>query len=245
MALPMLTEDQMARLVREAALAYYSPDELAVQLGLEPAVVRRLMNHPDVAPTVAKLKRELTESGERFVLAAKQAATELLPEILAIAVDENQSTPDRLKAMEQIAKWSGLSKPEDDKGPVQIVINGVDNLRALRESAPWASREIHDTPSMQAPTTFRPLVVEVDGDLETEPPHDDGQRRTILMYFRPTRDFPAEVGGRRTNYVKGLLYTVRPGDADLQRLVPEWRDAGLVAVTEARPAASGALTTGA
>lgn len=160
MAVPMLTDDQLAALTREAALEYYTPEQLAVQLGLDPQVIARILNRPDVAPTVARIRRELTESGERFVLAAKQAATEALPEVLAIALDHTQSTADRLKAVESLAKWSGLARTEDDKGQISITIHGVDSIQKLRQDAPWAPRADIDAPSSAA--AFKPLTVEFD-----------------------------------------------------------------------------------
>lgn len=168
---PVLTEDQVAHVVREAALAYYTPEELALQLGLDPPFMRRILARPEIARAVAARKRELTESGDRFVLTAKQAATESVQEVLTIALDATQSTGDRLKAIECLAKWSGLARTDEDKGQINIVIHGADGIERLREANPWGKMpaSADSAPHDAAPAAFHPVTVEFDVPEEVTP----------------------------------------------------------------------------
>ena len=52
-----------------------------------------------------------------------------------------------------------------------------------------------------------------------------------MIQFTPTRDFPSPE--MRSLYLKGLTYTVRPGNAKLAYYVKEWLEAGLVEITNA------------
>lgn len=154
----LVPPDVLPRLIKEAALAFYSPEEIARQLGIDPGAIHRILNHPDVAAAIASTRRELTESGERFVLAAKQAATELVPEMLAIALSPEEDTSDRLSAAKFLAQWSGFAQPESAQNSITIQINGVDDLHTLRQANPWGTK----TSAEALNADFQPLTIDIE-----------------------------------------------------------------------------------
>jgi len=48
------------------------------------------------------------------------------------------------------------------------------------------------------------------------------------LYFRPLRDFADEVAGRRSSYLAGFVYTIRPYNRELLKKAEEWRRGGLI-----------------
>ena len=161
MTVPALPADLLPRLVKEAALDYFPPEEIARQLGLDPSAIHRILAHPEVSAAVARTRRELTESGERFVLAAKQAATELIPEVLSIALNPEEDTSDRLNAAKFLSQWSGFAQPESAQNSISIQITGVDDILALRQANPWGASS---TQSAGLNDEFVPLTIDLEAD---------------------------------------------------------------------------------
>ena len=162
MTVPALPDDLLPRLVKEAALDYFPPEEIARQLGLDPGAIHRMLAHPEVAAAVARTRRELTESGERFVLTAKQAATELIPEVLSIALNPAEDTSDRLNAAKFLSQWSGFAQPDSAQNSVSIHISGVDDLLAMRRANPWGAATAPDALNAE----FTPVIVSLEDTID-------------------------------------------------------------------------------
>lgn len=132
-----LDDDLVARLVQEAALEYYSPEQISQQMGVPPATVTRLLSLPGVQARVANVRRTLIEEGSRFSTLARRLADDTLPQIALIVNDPEASAADKLKAFDLMVRFSGLA-PKEDKTPQGVTINLTAILdQAAQRAAPF------------------------------------------------------------------------------------------------------------
>lgn len=161
----MLTRDEHDRLVRETALGFHAPEDLPLILGIPAQAIDDALQSPLVQRDIQILQREFAEQGERFRLAARKHAEALPYEMTRIITDPEAPIADRIRAADQLVKWAGLSRTDENDGRIVIQIAGAESIRAAREANPWGQgRSSADkTDPASAPTSrFAPVEIEME-----------------------------------------------------------------------------------
>ena len=87
------TDDILPVLFKETALQYYAPEQLAQQLGLSLEKLEALLDTPEARAEVDRLKREATETGETFKLAANPKQLSMWQQLRHITPVAHKSHP--------------------------------------------------------------------------------------------------------------------------------------------------------
>lgn len=118
----------------EVALGYHTPEELQAQFDVPREQYSTLVTSPAFQRLQIACKREIDEQGKQFKVLARKLATEVLPELGAIALSERASHSDRISAINALAKYGGLTS--EDKTPqgntaFQVNINMGDTSKTI------------------------------------------------------------------------------------------------------------------
>jgi hypothetical protein len=113
MARPAANTNWVADLAFEAALGYFSEEELLTKFELTPEKLRAVQVMPEFRKAVTAYRREIDEDGTEFKLKARKLASELLPELAVIAADDTASHADRISAIREMCRLAGYGKENE------------------------------------------------------------------------------------------------------------------------------------
>lgn len=138
MTLPVsrsLSPETLHRVIQEAALGFYAPEEIARLLGVEQDLVTRALNHPSVRAEIDKAQRVLVEEGTKFRLWAKQLAEQVLMDVAKVATDPAATTADKLKAADLLIRSAGFMPKEAAGAAVQVNLTLAPKIEEARSRA--------------------------------------------------------------------------------------------------------------
>lgn len=100
----------MEELAFEAALGYYTPEELQLKYDLSPERYRAIAATPVFSRAKNTFRRQIDEEGQQFRVKARKMAAECLDVLFQIAGDPREATSDRISAVQALCRYAGMEK---------------------------------------------------------------------------------------------------------------------------------------
>lgn len=115
-ALPPMYTQATERMACELALEMEDPADIFRRYGYSEEQAVAVMESTSFAALLARVGKEVRESGLSFRTKAKAQAEELLGHSFEIATDPNAPTSERVKLIQWTARVAGLEPKEKDEG---------------------------------------------------------------------------------------------------------------------------------
>lgn len=100
----------------DLALGYDSPEDVALRHNLPLYLVERVQHVPEFRKAMLIAGREITETGKEFKLKARKLSSIVLEELATIALDDEASHSDRIKAISELTKLAGYQRDAELTG---------------------------------------------------------------------------------------------------------------------------------